>query len=397
MTKEIYLDNSATTPLYREAIEKMTEVMANTYGNPSSLHKMGLLAEKTVTEAKDKLLAALCPPKTGLRPKRDQLIFTASGTEANNLALIGIMTAKPRNKGKKFIVGETEHPSVIETARHLEALGYRAVYIPSPGGVWDMDAYRAALDKDTVLVSAMLVNNETGAINDIAAIAKAAKAVSPDVIVHCDAVQGFLKTAQSPLPHADAVSISAHKIGGPKGVGALFVSEKILKTKSLSPVIFGGGQENGLRSGTENVIGIAGFGEAAKAGSAALMKNLAGFAELRAYFTEKVSEAFGEGVRINEPKSDKKASHIISLTVRGYRSETLLHSLSAYGIYVSSGSACASNTGHSSYVLRSFGLSDADTDSTLRISLGAQNTKQDIDALIDALKESVAKLARIKQ
>ena len=286
---------------------------------------------------------------------------------------------------------------MIETARHLEALGYRAVYIPSPGGVWDMDAYRAALDKDTVLVSAMLVNNETGAINDIAAIAKAAKAVSPDVIVHCDAVQGFLKTAQSPLPHADAVSISAHKIGGPKGVGALFVSEKILKTKSLSPVIFGGGQENGLRSGTENVIGIAGFGEAAKAGSAALMKNLAGFAELRAYFTEKISEALGDSVRINEPKSDKKAAHIISLTVRGYRSETLLHSLSAYGIYVSSGSACASNTGHSSYVLRSFGLSDADTDSTLRISLGAQNTKEDIDALIDALKESVAKLARTKR
>ena len=397
MTKEIYLDNSATTPLCREAIEKMTEVMASTYGNPSSLHKMGLLAEKTVTEAKDKILAALCPPKTGLRPKRDQLIFTASGTEANNLALIGIMTAKARNKGKKFIVGETEHPSVIETARHLESLGYRAVYIPSPNGVWDMNAYRAALDKDTVLVSAMLVNNETGAVNDIAAIAKAAKAVSPDVLVHCDAVQGFLKTAQSPLPHADAVSISAHKIGGPKGVGALFVSEKILKTKSLSPVIFGGGQENGLRSGTENVIGIAGFGEAAKAGAASLMKNLASFAELRAYFTEKVSEALGESVRINEPKSDKKAAHIISLTVSGYRSETLLHSLSAYGIYVSSGSACASNTGHSSYVLHSFGLSDADTDSTLRISLGAQNTKEDIDALIVALKESIAKLARIKR
>ena len=396
MTKEIYLDNSATTPLCREAIEKMTEVMKDTYGNPSSLHKMGLLAEKTVAEAKDKILAALCPPKTGLRPKRDQLIFTASGTEANNLALIGLMTAKPRNKGKKFIVGETEHPSVIETARYLESLGYRAVYIPSPNGVWDMEAYRAALDRDTVLVSAMLVNNETGAMNDIAAIAKAAKAVSPDVLVHCDAVQGFLKTAQSPLPFADAVSISAHKIGGPKGVGALYVNEKILKTKALCPVIYGGGQENGLRSGTENVIGIAGFGEAARVGASHLMKNLANFAELRTYFEQQTTEILKDCVRVNTPQSEKKAAHIISLTVSGYRSETLLHSLSAYGIYVSSGSACASNTGHSSYVLRSFGLSEADTDSTLRISLGAQNTKEDIDALLLALKESIAKLARIK-
>ena len=162
-------------------------------------------------------------------------------------------------------------------------------------------------------------------------------------------------------------------------------------------MIFGGGQENGLRSGTENVIGIAGFGEAAKVGSAELMKNLAKFAELRAYFTERSAALFGDTVRINEPLSVQKAAHIISLTVSGYRSETLLHSLSAYGVYVSSGSACASNTGHSSYVLRSFGLSDADTDSTLRISLGRQNTKEDIDALLLALGESIAKLARIKR
>ncbi|MBE6666644.1 MAG: cysteine desulfurase [Ruminococcaceae bacterium] len=393
---EIYFDNSATTPLCAQAAEKMTRVMAETYGNPSSLHKMGLLAEKTVDGARDAVLRALCPPKTGLRPKREQLIFTASGTEANNLAMIGIMTAKARNKGKKIIVGETEHPSVIETAKHLEALGYTAVYIPSPNGVWDMDAYRKALDKDTVLVCAMLVNNETGAMNDIAAIAKAAKAVSPEILVHCDAVQGFLKTMQSPLPHADSVSISAHKIGGPKGVGALFVSEKILKTKALTPVIFGGGQENGFRSGTENVIGIAGFGAAAEFGASRLSSSLTLFSELRAYFTEKITE-MGDAVRINEPLSAKKAAHIISLTVPGYRSETLLHSLSAYGVYVSSGSACASNTGHSSYVLRSFGLSDTETDSTLRISLGPQNTKEDIDVFISALKESIAKLAKMKR
>lgn len=394
---EIYLDNSATTPLCQAAIEKMTEVMTGIYGNPSSLHKMGLAAEKVMTEARDNILAALCPAKTGIRPKREQLIFTASGTEANNLALIGTMTAKPRNKGKKLIVGETEHPSVIEAAKHLETLGYKVAYIPSPQGVWDMKKYKEELSADTVLVSAMLVNNETGAVNDIAEIAKAAKAVSPEILVHCDAVQGFLKIAANPLPYADMVTVSAHKIGGPKGVGALYVSEKILKTKSLSPVIFGGGQENGFRSGTENVIGIAGFGAAAKSGALHLTKTLADFSDLRTYFTEKYSEYLGNGARINEPYSQTKASHIISLTVNGFKSETLLHSLSGYGIFVSSGSACSSNTGHASYVLHSFGLSDNDADSTLRISLGEQNTKEDIDAFLSALKESISKLARIKR
>ncbi len=394
---EIYLDNSATTPLCPAAIEKMMEVMNGIYGNPSSLHKMGLAAEKVMEEARGNILAALCPAKTGIRPKKEQLIFTASGTEANNLALIGTMTAKPRNKGKKLIVSETEHPSVLEAAKHLETLGYKVAYIPSPKGVFDIKKYNEELTADTVLVSVMLVNNETGAMNDIAEIAKMAKAVSPDVLVHCDAVQGFLKTQASPLPHADMVTISAHKIGGPKGVGALYVSEKVLKTKSLVPVIFGGGQENGFRSGTENVIGIAGFGAAAKNGASHLTKVLADFAELRAYFIEKYPEYLGDSVRINEPESKTKASHIISLTVSGFKSETLLHSLSGYGVYVSSGSACSSNTGHASYVLHSFGISDSDADSTLRISFGEQNTTADIDALLHALKESMAKLARIRR
>ena len=243
----------------------------------------------------------------------------------------------------------------------------------------------------------MLVNNETGAMNDIAEIAKMAKAVSPDILVHCDSVQGFLKTAQNPLPHADMVTVSAHKIGGPKGVGALYVSERVLKTKSLVPVIFGGGQENGFRSGTENVIGLAGFGAAAKNDASHLTKTLADFAELHAYFIEKYPEYLGDNVRINEPASKTKAPHIISLTVKGFKSETLLHSLSGYGVFVSSGSACSSNTGHASYVLHSFGLSDSDADSTLRISFGEQNTKEDIDALLVALKESMTKLARIRR
>ncbi len=372
----------------------MRDVMEHIYGNPSSLHTLGLRAEKVMNEARMQILSALCPTRTGLRPKADNLIFTGSGTEANNLALIGGMTAKPRNKGKKLIIGETEHPSVLEAAKHLETLGFRVARIPSPRGVWDMDAYRAALSEDTVLVSAMLVNNETGAVNDIAAIAKAARAKNPDVLIHCDDVQGFLKVPVSPLPHADMVTVSAHKIGGPKGVGALYVSDRVLKTKSLVPVVFGGGQEKGLRSGTENVIGIAGFGAAAEAGAKNFTATYENFSALRTKLETALAEFPENTVRVNTPETALIAPHIVSLTAFRLRSETLLHSLSASQIYVSSGSACSSNGGgHTGYVLKSFGLPDAEADSTIRISFGEQTTERDIDALTAALAESIARLA----
>lgn len=394
---EHYLDNSATTPLCSAAREKMEFVMEHVYGNPSSLHSLGVEAEKIVTEARRNVLAALCPAASRLRVRAENLIFTASGTESNNLALVGAATAKDRNRGKKIIVGETEHPSVIEAAKHLEAaLGFRIVKIPAPNGIWDMDAYRKALSPDTILVSAMLVNNETGAVNDIAAIAAAARDANPDAIVHCDAVQGFLKTEICPAVSADMVTLSAHKIGGPKGVGALYVNERMLKTRALSPVIFGGGQERGFRSGTENVIGIAGFGAAAEYGARTLSSFLCEMARLRGILEDRLAALASHGVRINRPKTAHTAAHIVSLTVPGIRSETLLHSLSADGVYVSSGSACSSNTGHTSDVLRSFGLSAADADSTIRISLGAQNTERDIEALFTSLQKSIARLAKTK-
>ncbi len=391
---EYYFDNSATTPLCREAIERMQYVMTDVYGNPSSLHGLGLRAEKVMTEARMQVLAALLPTRAGVRPKAENLIFTGSGTEANNMAIIGGATAKPRNKGKQVIIGETEHPSVLEAAKHLETLGYRVARIPSPKGVWDMDAYRAALTEDTILVSAMLVNNETGAVNDIAAIAAAARAKNPDVLIHCDDVQGFLKVPLSPLPHADMVTISAHKIGGPKGVGALYVSDRVLKTKSLVPVIHGGGQEQGLRSGTENVIGIAGFGAAAEAGAKRFPAEYDRFCKQRAWLTSLLHELPEGTVRINTPETAQIAPHIISLTAFRLRSETLLHSLSASRVYVSSGSACSSNGGgHTGYVLKSFGIPDTEADSTIRISLGEQTTSEGIGALVIALAESIGRLA----
>ena len=387
-----YLDNSATTPMCTAAKEKMADVMQNTFGNPSSLHSLGMEAEKTVNEARDRIFAAIGAKKLG-KVKPQMLVFTSSGTEANNLALIGTATAKERRKGGKIIIGETEHPSVTETAKYLASIGFRVVSIPSPKGVWDMEKYRAELTQDTVLVSAMLVNNETGAVNDIASIAKLAKAKNPDVIIHCDAVQGFLKLSESlaSVP-ADMISISAHKIGGPKGVGALFLREKVLTTKSLVPFVHGGGQESGMRSGTENTIGIAGFGAAAEYGSKNLSASLAKFKELRGLAEKLIAEKLPD-VRVNIPEA-KHADHIMSITLPGVRSETMLHFLSSKGVFVSSGSACSSNSGHKSHVLLSFGLTEKEADSTVRVSFGVQNTAEDVENLVNSLAEGLASLSR---
>lgn len=390
--ESIYLDNSATTPLCDEAAEKMEYVAKNIYGNPSSLHTLGMNAEKEIEEARKNIFSAMGASKYG-KVKPQMLVFTSSGTEANNLALIGAATAKERRRGGKIIVGETEHPSVTETAKYLSSLGYKVAFIPSPKGVWDKEKYLSELTEDTILVSAMLVNNETGAINNIKEIADAAREKNPEVLVHCDAVQGFLKTPE-PLASfpADLITVSSHKIGGPKGVGALFVREKVLTSKGIVPVIHGGGQEYGLRSGTENTIGIAGFGAAAKIGEKTLAEELSKFSRLRKLAENIISEKLPE-IRINTP-SCRHADHIISLTIPGIRSETMLHFLSSRGIYVSSGSACSSNTGHKSHVLLSYGMSENEADSTIRVSLGKCNSESDIEKLCDALSCGIASLAR---
>lgn len=390
--ESIYLDNSATTPLCDEAAEKMEYVAKNIYGNPSSLHTLGMNAEKEIEEARKNIFSAMGASKYG-KVKPQMLVFTSSGTEANNLALIGAATAKERRRGGKIIVGETEHPSVTETAKYLSSLGYKVAFIPSPQGVWDKEKYLSELTENTILVSAMLVNNETGAINNIKEIADAAREKNPEVLVHCDAVQGFLKTPE-PLASfpADLITVSSHKIGGPKGVGALFVREKVLTSKGIVPVIHGGGQEYGLRSGTENTIGIAGFGAAAKIGEKTLAEELSKFSGLRKLAENIISEKLPE-IRINTP-SCRHADHIISLTIPGIRSETMLHFLSSRGIYVSSGSACSSNTGHKSHVLLSYGMSENEADSTIRVSLGKCNSESDIEKLCDALSCGIASLAR---
>ena len=364
----IYLDNSATTPLTPAVKESMMQAM-EAFGNPSSLHSLGLSAEKIMTASRDAIFSAL-----NIRNKDAyRLYFTSSGSEANNQVLFGAAKAKNFRFTPRIITTDSEHPSVLEPLSVLKNSGVEIVTLSTHGGKISLDEVREAVNERTILISIMAVNNETGAIYDLKSIFSLAKRLNPQIITHTDCVQGFLKIPFSPeTVMADAVSLSAHKIHGPKGVGALLLSKALITAKRVTPLIYGGGQEGGMRSGTENVIGIAGFGAAAKEAAASLTI----FREEALALREAFLSALPQEVKVNRP--EKFAPHIISITLPRLRSETLLHRLSAEGIFVSSGSACASNKKGSNYVLPAFGLSSEDADSTLRISLSRNTTKEDL-------------------
>lgn len=386
--KEIYLDNSATTALSEAAKTAMREAM-ECYGNPSSLHTAGLAAYEILERARREVGASL-----GVRgtPEPGEILFTSCGSEADNLALFGTAYAKERRRGGRIISTDSEHPGVENVLRALEKDGFDVVRIPTRGGVLDFDSYENALNDKTFLVSMMMVNNETGALYDLSRAFAMAKAKNPEIVTHCDAVQGYLKCRFTPQQiGAEMVTVSAHKIHGPKGVGALYVSREVRKRRDLIPVLLGGGQEGGYRSGTENVIGIAGFGAAAKEGYGNLTGNLAHMTELRDYAAERLTSL---PVRLNLPVG-ARAPHILSLTLPDIKSETMVHELSRNGICVSGGSACSSHTHHVSAAMTSFGLSVEEIESTLRISFCEYNTKEDVDALVDALGAAIGHLVKI--
>ena len=364
----IYLDNSATTPLTPAVKEAMIGAM-DVFGNPSSLHSAGLEAEKLVRKAREQVYRAL----SIRNPDSYRIVFTASGSEANNQILFGTVSAKNYRTPPRIITTSSEHPSIAEPLAVLEKRGIEVVRLSTARGEIDLDELKRAMTPNTVLLSIMTVNNETGAVYDIKRIFSLAKRINPSVITHTDCVQGFMKIPFSPeTVMADAVSLSAHKIHGPKGVGALLLAKSLITAKRITPLIYGGGQEGGMRSGTENVIGIAGFGAAAKEASA----SLSAFREHSLALREAFLAALPNTVKVNTPETF--APHIISITLPRLRSETLLHRLSAEGIFVSSGSACASNKKGSNYVLPAFGLSSDDADSTLRISLSRDTKKEDL-------------------
>lgn len=386
--KNIYLDNSATTRICDSALEKYVSVSRECYGNPSSLHSMGLSAEKELDVARSLILSSI-------GDRDGEVIFTSSGTEANNLAIIGRALSKERyKKGAKIISTMGEHASVFSPIEKLKSMGFKTAFVPTVGGKIDTDALLSELTPDTVLVSFMMVNNETGALYDIAGASKLIKARCPEALIHVDATQSYMKVKFTRRSlGADMITLSSHKIRGPKGVGALVIDKSILKARGLAPIILGGGQELGLRSGTENVPAIASFGEAVRVALATLDADIQKMNELRNYLIEKIRSApLLSAISITLP--DSHAPHILNITVTGIKSETLLHYLSSLGIFISSGSACSSNSSHTSSALTAYGKTSDEADSSVRISLCPTNEKSEIDALCDGLASALSKLAR---
>ncbi len=384
----IYFDNAATTKPCEAAIKAVTEALSITWGNPSSRHGMGRDAKKALDSAKTKILYTVGAKNA---PSLSSLIFTGSGTEATNLAILGVARSKAR-KGR-ILVGDGEHSSVTEAILEAEKEGFEIVRIPTTGGALDLSAIEAAVTKNTVLASFMLVNNETGARYDVEGAFKTVKRLNPSVICHCDAVQGYMKTPFTVKSlGADLITLSAHKIHGPKGVGALYVSPDVYKRRELSAVVFGGGQEGGFRSGTENVPACLGFAAAADEMYAKMSSDIAKMTELREYIIDGIEKI--DGVRVNLP--ERAAPHIASVTLPKIKSETMLHFLWERGIAVSSGSACSSHSKSLSAALQAFGLPASEADTTIRVSLCADNTREDADALISAIRDGIAKLARIR-
>lgn len=384
----IYLDNSATTALAPEVRAAMLEVWENV-GNPSSLHQAGQAAKRKLEAARSSLLSS-----AGLKSLEWQAIFCGSGSEANNLALLGSAHTGRHLDSRRILITDSEHASVENTAEILASRGFEIVRIPTKGGALDLDVIAKEAKKGVCLASFMLVNNETGAIYDIESAAEIIKKACPSALIHCDAVQGFMRIPLPAAKNVDFFSVSAHKIHGPAGVGALMLRRELIKKRYLCPVIFGGGQEEGLRSGTENLAGAVGLAKAAEIMKPMMEANYNRMLDVSLYAIEKIKEA---GATVNLPEA--RAPHILSITLPKIKSQTMLNLLSAGGVCVSSGSACSSNAKnrHVSSALVAFGLSEADTDCTIRMSLCKDNTREDIDTLCELLASGIQRLVKIKR
>ncbi len=395
----IYLDNSATTPIPEEIKNDILK-FSDCYFNPSSVHAGGIEARRLTETARNELFSAFDVPSIRRvdnalpfgsgAPDGWRFIFTSSGTEADNLAISGVLGAKQFKNTPKIITTDSEHPAVLSLLRRLQIQNkIKLSLLSTKGGAIDLSELKNELTEDAVLVSIMTVNNETGSRYDIESAFSLAKKILPNVITHTDAVQGFLKTPVSwKSAGCDLVTVSGHKIGAPKGIGGLLISNIILRSKRLSPIIFGGGQEGGLRSGTENFLGITAFGKAAALGKREFNEFYSKMSSLRELFKSNLSP----DVKVNQP--EVYAPHIISITLPRIKSETMLRFLSEKGIYISAGSACSSRNEHVSSALTSFGLTDKEASSTVRVSLGRQNTEEEVIAAAQAINEGLNVLAR---
>ena len=375
----IYLDNSATTKPCKEAVEAMTAALTEGWGNPSALYGFGIDAAHALRAARSKVAAAM-----GAEP--DRVFFTSGGTEADNWAVFS--TAKRFGKKNKHIITTAvEHHAILNPMKALEAEGYEVTYLQPDGeGRITMDALKAALQKDTFLVSIMMVNNESGAVMPIAQMAKLTHRVCPDAIVHTDAVQGFLKVPfQAKTLGADLISVSSHKVHGPKGAGALYISPRI---KSFPALLLGGGQESNLRSGTEGTPAIFGFAAACAAGAATFRQDIQQEKALLDDLVERLCKL--DGVKIN---GAHEAPHILSLSIPGVPTQNTINILQDAGICVSAGSACAK--GHRSHVLTAMNLPPEVMDSSFRVSLCKDTTAEELDKLVQVIEKDILPRVRL--
>ena len=374
----IYLDNSATTKPCKEAVEAMTNALLDGWANPSALYNFGIDAAYALRTARQKLAAAM-----GAEP--DRVFFTSGGTEADNWAIFG--TVKRFGKrGKHIITTAIEHHAVLNCMKELEAQGYEVTYLqPDSQGQIGLDALKTALRRDTILVSIMMVNNEVGSVMPIGQMAKLTRRVCPDSVFHTDAVQGFLKVPfAAKLLGADLITVSSHKIHGPKGAGALYISPRL---KSFPALLLGGGQEGGYRSGTEGTPAIFGFAAAAAAGNATFREDISREKELLNGLVEKLTDL--DGVVIN---GCHEAPHILSLSVPSVPTQNSINVLQDAGICVSAGSACAK--GHRSHTLTAMGLKPEVMDGSFRVSLCKDTTQEELDTLVEAIRERVLPMKR---
>ena len=379
---EAYLDNSATTPVFPEAAELVMKIMTQDYGNPSSMHRKGYDAEQYIKESKD-IFAKI------LKVNEKEIFFTSGGTEADNMAVIGAAMAN-RRSGNHIITTKIEHPAIKSPMKYLEERGFKVDYLSvDSNGIISLEELKSLMTDQTILVSIMHVNNEMGAVEPLEEAAALIKECNPKCLFHVDDIQGFGKLRIYPKKwKIDMLSVSGHKIHGPKGTGMLYVSEQV----KMVPIIYGGGQQTGMRSGTENVPGIAGMGIAAQMIYADINETTQELYRLKRIFTGEVVKI--PDVTVNGYTDERSAPHIVSVSVKGVRSEVLLHALEEKGVYVSAGSACASNKPAVSETLKAIGLGKELLESTVRFSFSVHTTEEEIRYALKVMEEVIPMLRK---
>ena len=379
---EVYLDNSATTRCFDEVAALMTRIMCEDYGNPSSLHRKGVEAEKYIRYAKEVIAK-------NLKVNEKEIIFTSGGTESDNLALRGCAYANCRS-GRHMITTQIEHPAILQTMKHLEEEGFKVTYLPVDSkGCIRLEDLERAITGETILVSIMHTNNEVGSLQPIEEAGALIKRMNPRILFHVDAVQGYGKLRIYPKKmKIDLLSVSGHKIHGPKGIGFLYIDEKV----KIKPILFGGGQQGGTRSGTENVPGVAGLAKAVEMIYQNLDEEVERLYELKRIFVEGVRKI--DDVIVNGHPDETGAPHVVSVSIRGVRSEVLLHALEDKGIYVSAGSACSAHKPQPSATLQAMGVDQELLGSTIRFSFSVFTTMEEVGYTLQAMYDIIPMLRK---